>query len=285
MDIAPSAPPSAPARHVAWIGSTRPVELSWARAAIAAHTQVIDIPSPADLPTLVDSVAGPWPALAVLASDMPSRWKLADAVAVSRCWPLTPIVSACTALAEGRRRSGPPLPGVEEVAWNELPVRLVGWLADLAAGRPGVLGLPAACRREDRVLEAAARVRASTLGPGDPLRVATAARRGIDLEGTAALLAASGAAIVAKNVGRPQLDLAADLVVWDVDHIDTDTLTWLRMLTIQQPSLAVVLLDSFPRSDTSLAALAAGALAVLGRPLAVESLAGLLCQLRPRSTA
>ena len=74
--------------------------------------------------------------------------------------------------------------------------------------------------------------------------------------------------------------MPARLVVWDVEQITAEVLTWLRMLTIQQPDLAVVLLDSFPRGDTCLAALDAGALAVLGRPLAVESLAGLLSSLK-----
>jgi hypothetical protein len=267
-------------RPVAWIGSARSAELSWARDRVAACTAVIDVISPAELAARVDPVTGPWPAVAVLASDMPSRWTLADAVAVSRCWPLTPVVSVCTPLAEGRRRSGPPLPGVEEVAWNELPTRLAGWFADLDAGRPGVLGLPAASRREDRVLEAAARLRAAARGDGEPLRVAAAARHAVDLDGTAAVFAASGAAVIDRTVGRPRLEVTADLVVWDVEQITADVLTWLRMLTIQQPGLSVVLLDSFPRADTSLAALDAGALAVLGRPLAVESLAGLISALK-----
>ncbi|MEY3205580.1 MAG: hypothetical protein RLZZ21_1911 [Planctomycetota bacterium] len=280
MSIAASSPPAAPRRHVAWIGPTRSVELAWARDRVAASATVIEVARPADLAARVDPVAGPWPAIAVLASDMPSRWTAADAVAVSRCWPLTPVVSACTSLAEGRRRSGPPLPGVEEVAWNELPTRLAGWLADLDAGRPGVLGLPAASRREDRVLEAAARLGAAARWAGEPMRVAVAARHTIDLDGTSGLLAASGAAVVDRALGRPRLDVPARLVVWDVEQITAEVLTWLRMLTIQQPDLAVVLLDSFPRGDTCLAALDAGALAVLGRPLAVESLAGLLSSLK-----
>jgi hypothetical protein len=271
---------SAPSRHVAWIGTTRSVELAWTRERVAACATVIETGHPAERAARVDPIAGPWPSLAVLASDTPSRWTLADAVAVSRCWPLTPVVSVCTPLAEGRRRSGPSLPGVEEVAWNELPTRLAGWFADLDAGRPGVLGLPATSRREDRVLEAAARLRATARRAGEPLRVAVAARHIVDLDGTAALFAASGADVIDRSVGRPRLDAAADLVAWDVDRIDSDALTWLRMLTIQRPGLAVVLLDSFPRADTSLAALDAGALAVLGRPLAVESLAGLLSGLR-----
>lgn len=286
MQTIGSASDSTVVRHVAWIGSAGSVELAWAHDRVAACATVIETDHPAQLAPRIDSVTGPWPAVAVLASDMPSRWTQADAVAVSRCWPLTPVVSVCTPLAEGRRRSGPALPGVEEVAWNELPTRLAGWFADLDAGRPGVLGLPAASRREDRVLEAAARLRAAARGDGEALRVAAVARHAVDLDGTAALFAASGADIIDRSVGRPRLDTPADLVVWDVDRIDADTLIWLRMLTIQQPGLPVVLLDSFPRSDTTLAALDAGALAVLGRPLAVESLAGLLSVLKtPRPPA
>ena len=280
MHAAAPSPPAAHRRHVAWIGAARSVELAWARDRVAASATVIETDHPAELSDCVDPVAGPWPAVAVLASDMPSRWTLADAVAVSRRWPLASVISVCTPLSEGRRRSGPALPGVEEVAWNELPTRLTGWFADLDAGRPGVLGLPAASRREDRVLEAAARLRAVARREGQPLRVAAVARHAVDLDGTAALFAASGADVVDRTVARPRLDTPADLVVWDVDRIDADTLTWLRMLTTQKPGLAVVLLDSFPRSDTSLAALDAGALAVLGRPLAVEAVAGLLSGLK-----
>ncbi|MFM8953697.1 MAG: hypothetical protein ACKOOF_11665 [Planctomycetaceae bacterium] len=278
----PSLLPAASGRLVAWIGTARAPELAWARDGVAARAVVIEADHPGELAARIDPGAGPWPVLAVLASDMPSRWTLADAVAVSRCWPLAPVVSVCTPLADGRRRSGPALPGVEEVSWNELPLRLAAWFADLDAGRPGVLGLPAASRREDRVLEAAAGLRGAAQRDGESLRVGVAARRAVDLDGVGALLAATGATVVERMVGRPRLDMAADLVVWDVEQITADMLTWLRMLTIQQPGLAVVLLDSFPRSDTSLAAFAAGARAVLGRPLAAESLAGLLVELAPR---
>lgn len=282
MLATPPSPPAGAGRHVAWIGAARSVELAWARDGVAARAAVIEADHPSDLAAQIDPSAGPWPALAVLASDMPSRWTLADAVTVSRCWPLAPVVSVCTPLADGRRRSGPALPGVEEVSWNELPLRLAAWFADLDAGRPGVLGLPAASRREDRVLEAAAGLRGAARREGVSLRVGVAARRAVDLDGVGALLAAAGATVVDRMVGRPRLDVEADLVVWDVEQITADVLTWLRMLTIQQPGLAVVLLDSFPRSDTSLAAFAAGARAVLGRPLAAESLAGLLVELHPR---
>jgi CheY-like chemotaxis protein len=271
-------------RAVAWIGGSAG-ELEWTRHRIADVADLIDVGTPEECQSLGDPVAGPWPAVVAFATTTPGRWTLSDAVRVSRRWPLAPLVSVCTELAEGRRRSGPPLPGVEEVAWNEFPARLVAWLADLDAGRPGVLGLPAAARREDRVLEAATRLQPAACGEGEPLRVSVAARVMVDLEGTAALLTAAGTTVVQRSVGRPRLDAAADLIVWDVGLIDAETLTWLGMLAAHRPSRPVVLLESFPRGETTLAAIRAGAAAVLGRPMSLEALAGTLVRLKEaRST-
>ena len=271
-------------RAVAWIGGSAG-ELAWTRRRIADVADLIDIDTPEECQSLGDRVAGPWPAIVVFATPTPGRWTLADAVRVSRRWPLAPLVSVCTELAEGRRRSGPPLPGVEEIAWNEFPARLVAWLADFDAGRPGVLGLPAAARREDRVLEAATRLHHPAGRESEPLRVSVAARAMVDLEGTAALLAAAGTTVVQRGVGRPRLDADADLIVWDVGLIDAETLTWLGMLAAHRPSRPIVLLESFPRGETTLPAIRAGAAAVLGRPMSLEALAGTLARLKEaRST-
>ena len=248
--------------------------MEWTRRRIAAVAEVLELGTPRECRSLGDPVSGPWPVVVAFATTMPGRWTLADAVRVSLRWPLAPLVSVCTELAEGRRRSGPPLPGVEEVAWNEFPTRLVAWLADLDAGRPGVLGMPAAARREDRVLEAAGRLRAAASVDGEPLPVGVAARGMLDLDGTAALLAAAGMSVVNRGLGRPRLDAAGDLLVWDVGLIDADVLTWLGMLVAHRPSRPVVLLESFPRAETTLAAIRAGAAAVLGRPVSLEALAG-----------
>ena len=48
------------------------------------------------------------------------------------------------------------------------------------------------------------------------------------------------------------------------------------MFTAHRPGLPVIVVESFPRGDTVLAALRAGATAVLGRPLSLEALAGTL---------
>lgn len=262
------------AAAIAWVGAASGVELAWAREALADLAAVHDYPAAAD----VDAIApdAPWPAVVLLASDVPARWRLEDLTALARRWPLAPLVSVATSLADGRRRSGPPLPGTEEVPWSELPSRVAWWLAERAAGRPGSLGLPATARREDRALEAAAALRPL----GRTLRVSVAAETPADVDGIGDLLAAAGHEVLRRTCGRPPLDEPADLLVWDAGSLGAAHLAWLRMLAANRPDLRVVIVDSFPRADTALAALRSGAAVVLGRPLAPESLAGALA--RPR---
>jgi CheY-like chemotaxis protein len=252
---------------IAWVGDSTRAELAWARAAAAAIAPVHD----ADTEPPLGS-----PTITLVASDRPGRLPMAEAAAIARRWPLTVMVAVATSLADGRRRSGPPLPGIEEVPWCDLPGRLRWWLAELDAGRPGMLGLPATTRREDRVFEAA--LQARNRRPAPPLRhrVALAARHATDLEGLAGLVTAVGHEVTAAFARRPPMDVDADVLLWDVEALDARSLEWLRLFTAHRPRLPVVLLDSFPHHDSAAAAFAAGAKAVLSRPLSLEALAGTL---------
>ena len=111
------------------------------------------------------------------------------------------------------------------------------------------------------------------------LRVSVAAERLGDLEGLADLVAASGRGIVSRSGGRPPLDEPADVHIWDMGTMVPRQLAWLGMLTANRPGLAVIVVDSFPRPETVLAALQGGAAAVLGSPVSPESLAGALLRL------
>jgi len=263
---------------VAWLGDGSADELVIARdmAAGFCHLVVGDPAGAGD---------GVHPTVAVLAAHAPSSWTLQAAAAVSRRWPLTPLVTAVTSLADGRRRSGPWLPGVEEVAWHDLPGRLAWWLRELAAGRPGTLGLPATARREERIGDSAARVRrvVTATRPTPTVSVASGCRTALD--GLADLVVAAGFPLAARTRGRPRLDDAGDVLVWDAQQPSGTDLAWLGMLAANRPSLAIVLLESFPRGDTARAAMRAGAAAVLGRPVGLEALAGTLLSLasRPRT--
>jgi hypothetical protein len=264
-------PPGRPVPRIAWLGDPGVEVLALARTQAEALAEVADADGPWH---------GPPPAVVVLAAHRPARWTLAEAVAVSRRWPLAPLVACATSLADGRRRSGPWLPGVEEVPWHDLGGRLAWWLVELAAGRAGSLGMPTTARREERHADSAARVRAvvAAAGPVPSVAIAGACRTAV--EGTADLVAAAGFPVVGLTRGRPRLEEQADAVVWDTSAPAGTDLAWLGMLAANRPGLGIVLLDSFPRGDTTRAALRAGAAAVLGRPAGLEALAGTLLRLK-----
>jgi hypothetical protein len=193
-------------------------------------------------------------------------------------WPLVPVISVGSSLCDGRRRSGPALPGVEEISWHDLAGRIGRWLADLDTGRPGGLGLPTTARREERLLESALLAPGRTLPPESP-SVVLAARRLLDLEGLAELLSLAGRRIQRRTEGRPPLEATGSTVIWDAGRLDREDLAWLQLLSSNQPSLPILVIESFPRGDSTLAALRAGAWAILGRPLSLEALMGTLVRL------
>lgn len=259
---------------IAWIGSAVGAELAWAREAVADVATVHEFAGPDDV--VAAPPGEPWPAVALVVSDHGSRWTLPGLTAVARRWPLTPLVSVAASIVDGRRRSGPLLPAAEEVPWSEVPARLAWWLADRAAGRPGTLGLPATARREERAVEAVAALRPATRPAA---RVSVAADRPVDLEGLADLVAASGREVLRRTCGRPPLDEPADVLVWDAATLGPTHLAWLGLLAANRPGLGVIVIDSFPRPETALVALQAGAAAVLASPVSPEALAGALLRL------
>jgi len=275
-------------RRVAWIGDTAAAELAWARAAVIGLANVRDLPWSVDEATAgrdgdVDLGS---PAVVVLASDWPGRFGIAAVAEIARRWPLAVIVSVATCLAEGRRRSGPPLPGIEEVPWNDLPARMAWWFAELDAGRPGPLGLPGTARREDRFDVVARSTRrwrdaaghAAVDAAGNPAphrpRVVVAADRPDNLDGTTAAVAAAGGEVIASVPGLPPIDMPADAMILEHDHLGDEQCAWLRRLAERQPRCRPILLVSFPRHETVTAAIASGAVAVLTRPVSLEALAG-----------
>jgi hypothetical protein len=256
-----------------WLGADESSDLILARTAAARLATIHVLESPA---AALTSPPEPFrersPAVIMLASSSPGHWTLRDAVAISIRWPLAPIVSVASTIVDGRRRSGPLLPGIEEVMWHDLPGRLRAWLDDRDHGRPGTRGLPATARREEGIVET---VRPRVRG----IRVSIAAGRSVDLDALADLTTAAGAIVSTRSRGRPPIDDDAAIVAWDVGAVDGQSLAWLRMLVANRPGRPVVLFESFPRAENAEAALEAGAAAVLGRPCSVETLAGTLLAL------
>lgn len=256
--------------QVLWLGTDAVADLELARTAAArlATLHVVESSEAA-----VASPPAPFrersPAVIMLASASPGRWTLGDAIAMSIRWPLAPLVSVASTIVDGRRRSGPLLPGIEEVMWHDLPGRLRAWLADRDHGRPGTRGLPVTARREEGIVE---NVRPRVRG----IPISIAAGSSADLDALADLSIAAGAVVTNRTRGRPPIDDDAAVLAWDVGVVDAPSLAWLRMLAANRPGRRVILFESFPRAETAEAALGAGATAVLGRPCGVETLAGTL---------
>lgn len=256
-----------------WIGGTPTEELAlardWAADVLAAHgVELADLSAPEAAAT---GDAGTTPTIALLAAATPARWTAADAVTLSRVWPLMPIVSVATSLVDGRRRSGPQLPGIEEVAWHDLPGRLEQWLSAWSEGLAGALGVPATARRDERLL---------AVGPSPlrlpPMPLAVVAPTPLDAEGLVDLVVAAGGTPGVVSSGRPPLDTSDAVLIWEVGRLQADHLEWLRLLSANRPLLRTVVVAPFLRGEMARAVMEAGAAAVLGRPLSAEALAGTL---------
>lgn len=218
------------------------------------------------------------PAVILLACEWTAATGTADAVRLSRRWPLAGIFSLTTSLTDGRRRGGTEIPGVPEVAWHDLPARLPSWQAALAGLLIGPLGLPATTRREERLtagIEAAAKQARQTavISLASRELIAAAARR-IDLDGLSGLLEAGGFRVTEAILGRPVRMPPAATLVWDAGSIGAEEIALVAKLRSNCPEGRIILLESFPRGGTIRAVLAAGGTLVLSRPVAADILWG-----------
>lgn len=258
--------------HALWIGEADDelgLARSWIRPTLERwRSTLLEYSAPLDAARRA-ALAPATPLLAMLATDRPSRWPLEETLALSAAWPLMPIVSIASALVDGRRRSGPPLPGIDEVPWYELPGRLETWLRAWETGRPGTLTAPSTIRRDERLL-------GITAEPQTGTRVAIVAPTEFDAEGLAAIVAMAGGSVTSASRGSPTLDESADVLLWDVGRSAAHAIPRLGILAANRPGLRIVVIEPFPRAEAARAAIEAGASAILGKPLAIEALAGLL---------
>ena len=217
------------------------------------------------------------PQLSILATNSTAQWSIACVAQLTRAWPLMPVVLVTSTLVEGRRRSGPALPGIEDVPWCDLPGRLHTWLTTWKLGRTGTLTAPMANRRDERLLG----IKANTADTQKTVSVV--ASTPMDAEGIASLIPLTGGMLTTTSYQRPSLEDSSSVLIWDVGTPTSDDMSWLGMLSANRPHLKIIMIESFPRADTVRAALDAGAAAVLTKPLSLEALMGIFSQIEADS--
>ncbi len=126
-------------RRAVWIGPTETDEFELARGVLASRLETTVLEESGGEDGRLDPSG---PLLACLAADGPTRAVHETALRLARRWPLCRFAAISSSLCEGRRRSGPPTPGVEEIPWHELP----GRLRRVAGGHHLLIGVEAVDR-------------------------------------------------------------------------------------------------------------------------------------------
>jgi DNA-binding NarL/FixJ family response regulator len=226
------------------------------------------------------------PELIVVAQVRPAEYRLDDLERLRRRAPLAPVVLLLGPWSEGEMRSGEPLTGVVRVHWHHWLPRFGRQVQWIAKGVCSSWALPPTATDEERLLWSESK------GPdfvrNRPPRegvVAIVAERSEAAEWLAEACTALGLRAIRAVLGcRSVLDVAA--VIWDMAPGAGDAAE-LAALTEKFGKAPIVALCGFARPADRERLLAAGAAAVLSKPLALDDLDWelhrLLAKVRPES--
>lgn len=265
-------------RKLLWIGDLEnTAEFRHVTTVIQKNIELWHLPT-VDAALHAATSSDPEPIVICLSETHPGQIHDAEVLHLTRRWPLSKIVVVGSCLADGQRRSGPSLHGVLQVPWHDLPSRIIAWLHRLESGQPSSLADAPSFRRDERwLLDATTRKTPHTaLNQPTQVRVTVAASTDTTAEAVSELVTAAGGIVQRTVTGKPPIQDATDVVIWDLHDSPELQLEWIRLLTCQNPYRIIALLCSFPRSESAQAAMDAGATVVLGRPTDGEALCGVL---------
>jgi CheY-like chemotaxis protein len=251
---------------ILWLGDPERAEFRRAREVLEALGQVRHAPSADEAAAAMAD--GQWtPDVIVVAQTYPGQFA-PTALDGLRCRaPLARVVALLGSWCEGELRSGRPAPGVIRLYWHQGPARCQRQLRRILEDRESTWDLPVTATEEERLLAAA-----KTPWPRRQGLVAIATRC-VEMEAVlAAVCRECGYASVWLREPQAARVEGAAAAIFDAADGGQEELEQIRRLSAALAPAPLVALTDFPRIDDVARFRAAGAAAVLAKPLHVDDL-------------
>jgi DNA-binding NarL/FixJ family response regulator len=203
----------------------------------------------------------------VVAQAYPGQFSAAQMDCLRQAAPVTRVVALLGSCCEGEMRTGKPWPADVRVYWHQWPARAQQELRLLLAGRASTWSLPATASEEERLLAAADRPLPQRQG-----LVAIHTPSAAMENWLSAACRSCWLSTVWLRPAQPAPVRGALAAIFDGSECRGEERDELRRTAAMLAPAPVVALLDFPRIEDHERALAAGAAAVVSKPLHVEDL-------------
>lgn len=215
------------------------------------------------------------PDLIVIAQTYPGQFSHEVIDRLRRLAPLARMISLLGSWCEGEMRTGSPWPGVVRTYWHQWIARSACQFSRLADGKCGSWALPATATEEERTLTDTAglwsdRAMADRLSERGLVLIQSQSRE--MAQWLSAACRSRGFATVWQRSPMALHVEGTTAAICDTNDLSENSCGELRRLATAIHPAPVIGLLGFPRVEDHRRAFAAGATAVLSKPLALESL-------------
>ena len=212
------------------------------------------------------------PSVIVIAQAFPDQFSLQSVDCLQRAAPLARLLGLLGSWCEGEARTGHPWPGVMRLYWHQFPAQCAREFDRLRSGGGSAWGLPTTAGDEERLL-----ADQDTVAGEDHGLIVIWSRQYAMQDWLSSACRLRGCSTVWLSPERTVKLSGAVAAVFDgccCDEVEVAELAKLGKLlrsTPGKPAPVIALLD-FPRIEDHARAVAAGASAVLSKPLAINDL-------------